>query len=94
VVALTSAAEAIARISAGERFDVILSDVMMPEVTGMEMHEQLLRVAPGQAQRMIFLTGGAFTATAREFLDRVPNLTIEKPFEGRKLIALIAGLDR
>jgi signal transduction histidine kinase len=92
VVVLTSAAEALARIEAGERFDVILSDVMMPDVTGMEMHQQLLRVAPDQAHRVVFLTGGAFTALAREYLDGVPNLTIEKPFAPAKLLAIVARL--
>jgi signal transduction histidine kinase len=92
VVVLTSAAEALARIEAGERFDVILSDVMMPDVTGMEMHQQLLRVAPDQAARVVFLTGGAFTALAREYLDGVPNLTIEKPFAPTKLLAIVARL--
>jgi len=92
VVALTSAREALERITSGERFDVILSDVMMPEVSGMELYQSLQRVAPEQAQRMIFVTGGAFTATAREFLDRVPNPRIEKPVEATNLLAMVAGL--
>jgi CheY-like chemotaxis protein/anti-sigma regulatory factor (Ser/Thr protein kinase) len=92
VVALTSAKEALSRITAGERFEAILSDVMMPEMTGMELHASLLRVAPEQAHRMIFVTGGAFTTTARDFLDRVPNPRIEKPVEATNLLAIVAGL--
>ena len=91
VVALTSGKEALARIAAGERFDAILSDLMMPEVTGMEIHEELARIAPDQAKRMIFMTGGAFTERAREFLDRIPNPRIEKPFEMASILAIIAG---
>ena len=45
--------------------------------------------SPQQAERMIFMTGGAFTPSARAFLDRVPNQRIEKPFEAQHLAALI-----
>jgi nitrogen-specific signal transduction histidine kinase/ActR/RegA family two-component response regulator len=91
VVVLTSGKEALSRIASGERFDVILSDLMMPEVTGLDLHEELCRIAPDQAERMIFLTGGAFTDRARDFLDRVPNPRLEKPFEVANILALIAG---
>jgi signal transduction histidine kinase len=94
VVVLTSGREALARVVSGERFDVILSDLMMPEVTGVELHEELSRIAPDQAERMIFLTGGAFTERAREFLDRVPNPRLEKPFEVANILALIEGAPR
>jgi signal transduction histidine kinase len=89
VQVLTEAAEALALISAGERFDVILCDVMMPVMTGMELHEQLRRTAPDQADRIVFLTGGAFTPRARAFLDEVPNPRLEKPFALQTLRALI-----
>ena len=92
VVTLTSAKEALARIGAGERFEVILSDVMMPEVSGMDLYQGIKRIDAEQAQRMIFVTGGAFTVAAREFLDRVPNPRIEKPVEATNLLAIVAGL--
>jgi signal transduction histidine kinase len=91
VTVLTRGRDALGRIASGERFDVILSDLMMPEVTGVEIHEELSRIAPDQAERMIFLTGGAFTDRARDFLDRVPNPRLEKPFEVANILALIAG---
>jgi CheY-like chemotaxis protein len=92
VLTLTSAKEALARIRDGERFEVILSDVMMPEVTGMELYHGIKRIDAEQAARMIFVTGGAFTAAARDFLDRVPNPRIEKPVEATNLLAIVAGL--
>jgi signal transduction histidine kinase len=94
VVVLTSGKEALARIASGERFDAILSDLMMPEVTGMEIYEELCRTAPDQAKRMIFITGGAFTERAREFLDRIPNPRIEKPFAVANILAIIAGVPK
>jgi signal transduction histidine kinase len=94
VVTLTSGKEALARIASGERFDAIISDLMMPEVTGMEIYERLSRIAVDQAKRMIFITGGAFTEQTRAFLDSVPNPRIEKPFEVANILAMIAGSTR
>ncbi len=81
----TSAGEALERLRDGERFDVIICDLMMPQMTGMELHAELVRLAPEQAARIVFVTGGAFTAGARAFLDAVPNQRIEKPFDSRQL---------
>ena len=86
---VTSGADALARIRGGVRYDVIICDLMMPEMTGMELHAELLRAAPDQARAIIFLTGGAFTAGAQEFLDNVENQRIEKPFESAYLAAVI-----
>jgi PAS domain S-box-containing protein len=89
VVTVTSGAEALALLSAGQRFDVVLSDLMMPEMTGMELHGRLLAVLPDCAEGMIFLTGGAFSTETHEFLARVPNQRLYKPFDPRELRALV-----
>ena len=89
VVAISSATEALERIGAGERFDVILCDLMMPQMTGMDLHAELSEIAREQAGRMIFLTGGAFTSRARSFLDETRNRHIEKPFDVLHLRALV-----
>jgi signal transduction histidine kinase len=89
VTVKTTAREVLDRIDAGDRYDVILCDLMMPEMTGMDLHEELARREPLEAQRMIFLTGGAFTPRSREFLDQVPNRRLEKPCDLRQLLALI-----
>ncbi|HKE14596.1 MAG TPA: response regulator [Kofleriaceae bacterium] len=89
VIALSSGREALDRVAAGERYDVILCDLMMPEMGGMDLHAGLLRAAPDQAGCMMFLTGGAFTPRARAFLKTIPNQRIEKPFDIQQLRALI-----
>jgi signal transduction histidine kinase len=89
VVTSTNAEEALGWVQAGQRFDVILCDLLMPQMTGMDLHAALVRVASEQAARMVFLTGGAFTPRARAFLDQVPNRCIEKPFATMDLRALI-----
>ncbi len=89
VTLLTSAGEALDALVAGARYDVILCDMMMPVMTGMEFHDSLQATVPEQAERIVFLTGGAFTVRAREFLDRVPNIRVEKPFDANSLRALV-----
>ena len=74
VVAVTSGAEALALFQRGERFDVILCDLMMPEMPGFDLHEQVRLVAPDQADCMVFMTGGATTTRARVGAARVPVL--------------------
>jgi len=85
---------ALERIRGGQRFDAILCDLMMPHLSGMDLYASLLEIAPDQARVMVFVTGGAFTARGREFLDRVPNRTIEKPFNSAGLIARVREVIR
>jgi CheY-like chemotaxis protein len=79
-----------ARLLAGERFDLVLCDLMMPDVTGMELHDRLHASRPDEAARLVFMTGGAFTERAREFLDRTRAPCVEKPFDMERLRALVA----
>jgi DNA-binding NtrC family response regulator len=81
----TRASDALARLATGVPFDMILCDLMMAEMTGMQFFEALSATRPELAQRVVFVTGGAFTPASREFLERVPNLRLEKPFDMRRL---------
>jgi two-component system, cell cycle sensor histidine kinase and response regulator CckA len=92
VITETRAEAALERIRNGERFDAIVCDLMMPDMTGMELHERLEREAAEQARAMLFVTGGAFTAKARAFLERTPHATIEKPFDATVLSARVRKL--
>jgi CheY-like chemotaxis protein len=89
VVALANAKDALARISAGERFDFILCDIMMPELTGVDFYERVLRLEPDQADRIVFMTGGAITPRTEQFLSTTVNPVIEKPFGPQRVRDLI-----
>ena len=73
----------------GSLIDVILCDVMMPKVTGMDFLESVRKSEPGMARRIIFMTGGAFTPRAREFLEHLPDQHLTKPFEPETLFAAV-----
>ncbi len=79
VESITEATEGLLRIEAGERFDVILCDVMMPEVSGVDFYERLRVSVPDQAARVVFVTGGVFSPESRAFLDEGKHRVIEKP---------------
>ena len=85
---------ALERIRAGERYDAILCDLMMPEITGMDLYAEMSRIAPDQIERMVFVTGGAFTPRAREFLESIPNARVEKPIDFQNLKLLLRNLRR
>ncbi len=89
VVAYNNASDALQCIASGNRFDVILCDLMMPEMMGEDFHDKLKSIASDQVERIIFLTGGSFTAKARAFLDATSNEYLEKPFEAKHIRTMV-----
>jgi PAS domain S-box-containing protein len=89
VTTVTSAREALALVSAGQRFDVILSDLMMPEMSGEGLLQALREVAPDQARRLVIMTGGAFTPRSEEFLRSLDLPHLTKPLTLESLRAAI-----
>ena len=75
---------------AGERFDLILCDLMMPVMTGVELYEHLRAQDPELARRVVFMTGSALVpGKVEDFLRSVPNLRLEKPFGMPELQSVI-----
>jgi len=94
VTAVTQGADALRRIASGERYDALLCDLMMPEMTGMDLHAELTRAVPEQAERMGFLTGGTFTKRASNFVERMGERTLAKPFSTEALRAFVRRLSK
>jgi CheY-like chemotaxis protein len=92
VEAVTSARVALDLVARGQRYDVILCDLMMPQITGMEVHDRITKLDPPQAERIVFVTGGAFTEAARIFFETTTNPRIEKPFDLKSLRHLVNEL--
>jgi PAS domain S-box-containing protein len=80
VTATTSVRDALAAVEGGRDFDVIFCDLMMPGMSGIELYEELREGRPALANRIVFMTGGAFTKRAAEFLAATENRRVEKPF--------------
>jgi PAS domain S-box-containing protein len=92
--ATTGAHEALERLRRGERFDAILCDLMMPQMSGMEFYRVLQEQLPAVARRVVFMTGGIFTDAARDFIAQVPNTTVDKPFDRdfiQEVLAKVVG---
>jgi PAS domain S-box-containing protein len=73
---------------AKEPFDVMFCDVMMPGLMGMDIYEALKERGDGYHERIIFMSGGAFTPEAQNFLTAVENPSIEKPFDLKQVKSL------
>jgi PAS domain S-box-containing protein len=89
VDAVTDARAGLARLEEAH-YDVVLCDLMMPEMTGMELHRKLAEERPDVRGRFVFMTGGVFDTDASRFLDQVTNPRLNKPFDGETLRGLLA----
>lgn len=89
VVCLDDARQVIGLLDRGEKFDVIFSDLMMPNMTGMELYERLLSGHPSDAHRIVFVTGGAASGRVADFLSVVPNTCLQKPMSRDALRAFV-----
>ncbi|MHC4917824.1 MAG: sensor histidine kinase [Planctomycetota bacterium] len=88
VVTAESGAAAMELLERDRGFDLIVCDMMMPAVSGMDLHQWLVELSPELAGNVVFITGGAFTPKARQYLAEVGNLRVEKPFDARNFSRL------
>lgn len=86
----TSAKRAL-EILKNDDFDVVLCDLMMPELTGMDLHAGVADFNPTLANRFIFVTGGAYTDRARAVLS-TGKTRLMKPFSAAELRAALADV--
>jgi two-component system, NtrC family, sensor kinase len=77
-----------------ERFDLIISDLRMPELGGREFYEELARRAPDQAARLVFSTGDTVRGDTLAFLERLDRPYLHKPFSLAELRTLLAAVAR
>ena len=93
VTSFTDAKLAVEHLSsnAGDRYELVLCDLMMPETSGMDFYETLGQARPDLVHRVAFMTGGSFTSEATEFLERVGRPVLEKPFNISALRRVIAS---
>ncbi len=90
VTVVQSGREALALLEKDDGFDRVFCDLMMADLTGMELHARLAERHSTCLSRFVFMTGGGFTARARAFLTEVSVPRIDKPFEAEVIRALVA----
>ncbi len=91
VVVAGSGGEAIEAILSDQTFDVIVCDLMMPDISGMDVYESIRRARPGLAERFLFMTGGAFTPKAARFVAQLRGAVLEKPISVEVLRDAVLG---
>lgn len=94
VTVVTKAKHALELLNSGTQFDVILSDLMMPDMSGMELYDELAHRFPRLAERVVFVSGGAFTPLADAFLGRVSNELLDKPFDAHRVREVVSRYAR
>jgi two-component system NtrC family sensor kinase len=86
----TDGEEAVARARDGA-YDLIITDVRMPNLGGRELYERLSREAPAAAARVVFSTGDTVRDDTMAFLERAGRPVLHKPFKLAELRQVLAA---
>lgn len=89
---VVSGRQAINVLLRDQQYQLILCDLTMPDISGVDVHEAVRRARPGVEQRIVFLSGGVFSQRTRDFLRSVPNRILDKPVDSASLLTLVHGL--
>lgn len=77
------------RLLESSRFDLVLYDLTLPEMSGVEFYVRLLRIAPDAVRRVAFMASGAASPGARAFLSSISTPCLEKPLDMARLRRLV-----
>lgn len=86
----SSGRDALARLAADSDYDLVLCDLMMPDVSGEHVYRSVVEHIPRLLPRFVFMTGGAFTEGARDFLTEFAGKQLEKPFNLHEIETLLS----
>lgn len=84
-----SGIQAIERLEKDDDYDVVLCDLMMPEMDGVELFDAVVERWPDLVLRLVFLTGGAVTPRAKDFVASIRNVLLDKPIDPDTLLTAI-----
>lgn len=81
--------EALSRLLSGDRYDVILCDISMPDITGLDLYDEVASKLPEQAARIVFVTGGVTSISQRARLDAISAIVLEKPVDVDCILSVV-----
>jgi CheY-like chemotaxis protein len=90
VIVIDDAAEALARLRAGEAYDVIFCDLNMPTMTGVDLFETIERSFPNLAGRVVVVTGDETDSRARNLVETQRAPVLEKPLDMQQVRSHVA----
>ena len=88
----TQARSSLTRIFEGERFDAVLCDLTMPDMSGIAFYMMLRERCPAQAERIILLSGNLDAPAVQVFLSKIPNFRFAKPWNIAEIKSAIEEL--
>jgi PAS domain S-box-containing protein len=94
VVTATGGRAALEILGEDPSFDAVLTDLMMADVTGMDLYESVRERRPDLERRFVFMTGGTFTPRAQRFVAEMEDRCLEKPFERRQLLDAVEAASK
>ena len=86
---VTEGRVALERLAAGERWDVVICDLMMPDCSGVDVYAGTVERAPDAVGSLVFMTAGAFTPRTRAFLENVSRPCLEKPLDAERIREIV-----
>jgi PAS domain S-box-containing protein len=84
VETVDNAADALNRIES-HRYDLVLVDIKMPGMNGVELYKRIQKINKPLARRVVFITGDVMGADTEKFLAETKSDHIEKPFNAEQL---------
>lgn len=91
VVGAPGGREALALLASDQNFDLILCDLMMPGIDGVEVYESVQKLYPELLDRVVFATGGPTSARARKLLSRPGVVCLDKPISSDMLLRFVGN---
>ncbi|MGA3094534.1 MAG: PAS domain S-box protein [Dehalococcoidales bacterium] len=79
-----NATDALGKIES-KRYKLILVDIKMPGINGVELYKRIQKIAKRLARRVVFITGDIMSADTEKFLSETKVAHIDKPFDAEQL---------
>ncbi|MCG8546951.1 MAG: response regulator, partial [Alphaproteobacteria bacterium] len=89
-VETTTSANAALEMLKAHRFDVVISDIVMPELSGPALHDRI-RSGDAPQPRIVFITGDSMGSVGPDFLEDGPHRVIKKPFSVEEIRAAVSS---